>query len=418
MQKYKVYGLALAVTGLLGGVLASAKTAAALDMTTPVVPYNVEYFSNKTLAEPAVLTRTEASVYYHWNHGSPHPSVPVNNFSARWVTNEHFNAGNYRFYTGSDDGVRLYIDGALVIENWDDHAYEENSKDVALTEGIHNIKLEYYENNGSASAKLSWKFLNNKVETDYAAKFWNYPASQVPAIPNTPPLFQANYPKIEFNWEAGSPSPLVAPEYFISQFKANKKFEKGNYQFVVNVDDGVRLWVDDELIIDEWNDNATVAYLGVKKLEKGLHKIRLEHFERGGGANVKLTWNKIEGEYSKFNTKCYNNLDLTGSPVLTRQDKFVSFNFGLGSPAPVVNVDNFSCSFAKNQTYAAGDHKFLITADDGFRFYIDGVKVFDKWYDGVVQTFTVNKNLTAGSHNIKLEFYERGGGAQVTLVEQ
>jgi len=81
-----------------------------------------DYFNNQTLTDPAVLTRIE-NVDFDWGNGSPDASVPVNNFSARWsgaVVPEFTEA--YTFRTRTDDGVRLWVDDQLVIDNWTDHA--------------------------------------------------------------------------------------------------------------------------------------------------------------------------------------------------------------------------------------------------------------------------------------------------------
>jgi len=56
----------------------------------------------------------------------------------------------------SDDGARLYIDGQLVINDWNDHASRTDTITKYLSAGTHNIKMEYYEAYGGAIAKLSW----------------------------------------------------------------------------------------------------------------------------------------------------------------------------------------------------------------------------------------------------------------------
>ena len=74
----------------------------------------------------------------------------------RWTGRvEPLYSETYRFYTTSDDGVRLWVDGKLIVGNWGDHAAAENSGTVALTAGQrYDIKLEYYENRGAAVARL------------------------------------------------------------------------------------------------------------------------------------------------------------------------------------------------------------------------------------------------------------------------
>lgn len=77
------------------------------------------------------------------------------NFSARYTKTEVFESGNYTFTTTADDGVRLWIDGNLIIDNWVDGVSTQTAS-LPLNAGEHTIKLEYYENTGTAQVKLSW----------------------------------------------------------------------------------------------------------------------------------------------------------------------------------------------------------------------------------------------------------------------
>ena len=65
-------------------------------------------------------------------------------------------AGTYRFIATSDDGIRVYVDNRLVIDQWYDHPAQTFTADVSLTAGHHLAVVEYYENMGYAVAKVSW----------------------------------------------------------------------------------------------------------------------------------------------------------------------------------------------------------------------------------------------------------------------
>jgi hypothetical protein len=88
----------------------------------------------------------------------PPPGIGPDTFSARWsgwVTPRY--SETYTFYTTSDDGVRLWVDGQLIINNWTIHPPTENSGQIALTAGQqYDIRMEYFENGGGAVAKLKW----------------------------------------------------------------------------------------------------------------------------------------------------------------------------------------------------------------------------------------------------------------------
>lgn len=116
-----------------------------------------EYFDNQDLTALKV-TRTDAAVNFDWGSGSPDPTIGADSFSIRWTGSiEAPSTGTYVFTTTSDDGVRLWVNGQLLINNWTDHSSSEDSGSIALTGGQrYAIRMEYYENTGLAVAKLSW----------------------------------------------------------------------------------------------------------------------------------------------------------------------------------------------------------------------------------------------------------------------
>jgi hypothetical protein len=107
-----------------------------------------------------VLTRIDPTVNFGWGDpGSPDPLVNVDDFACRWAGNvEVPKTGNYMFWTTTDDGARLWVDGQLLIDQWilqGDTEY--NSVSVALTAGkLYEIQFEQFENGGGATARLAW----------------------------------------------------------------------------------------------------------------------------------------------------------------------------------------------------------------------------------------------------------------------
>lgn len=116
-----------------------------------------EYFDNINLTSRK-LARTDTTVDFDWGSGSPDAPIGTDTFSVRWTGWVHApSSGTYSFHTTSDDGVRLWVDNHLIINNWTDHGATENSGSITLSAGKkYDIKLEYYENGGAATIKLSW----------------------------------------------------------------------------------------------------------------------------------------------------------------------------------------------------------------------------------------------------------------------
>jgi hypothetical protein len=116
-----------------------------------------QYFNSANFTDPA-LTRVDATVNFNWGTGSPAANIGADTFSARWTGQvQATSTGTYRFYTSTDDGVRLWVNNQLLVDRWKNQSATEYSGTIALTAGQkYSIKLEYYENTGHAVAKLSW----------------------------------------------------------------------------------------------------------------------------------------------------------------------------------------------------------------------------------------------------------------------
>jgi glucose/arabinose dehydrogenase len=115
------------------------------------------YYDNRDFTG-ATVSRVDPTVNFDWGTGAPAPGIGPDTFSARWTGQVQAQVSQtYTFYTTSDDGVRLRVDGQLIIDNWTNHAAAENSGTIALTAGQrYNIEMEFYEDGGLATAKLSW----------------------------------------------------------------------------------------------------------------------------------------------------------------------------------------------------------------------------------------------------------------------
>lgn len=96
---------------------------------------------------------------------SPDPAIGPDTFSARWTgwVNCDFDE-SYTFSTFSDEGVRLYVDGNLVIDNWVDHMPATDAWTNTMTAGKHPVTLEFREMTGDAELQLWWR--TNVPETD------------------------------------------------------------------------------------------------------------------------------------------------------------------------------------------------------------------------------------------------------------
>jgi glucose/arabinose dehydrogenase/PKD repeat protein len=366
------------------------------------------------------LERDEEAIDHDWGGGSPDPGISPNRFVARWTRTMSFAPGNYEFTATADDGVRLYVDGVRVIDKWIDQGPTTYRSTLPLDGGPHKIVMEYYENGGGAVARLGYDRVGDPPdETAYHAEYWNTPeASGPPSIPTRPPDLERFDETLDFDWDDGSPGNGIASDRFMARWTKAVELSPGLYRFTGTRDDGIRAYIDNLPVVDEWASGRGDFSVD-KVVTGGPHELRVEYFEAGGGARAEFNYDRI-GEVvptsGGFAAEYFDNRDLQGSPVLTRPDDAIDFDWGGGAPADGVPADNFSARWSRSLNVAeAGAYKFTVTGDDGVRLFIDGQKVLDAWTTQSRATQTVNRTLSQGSHQIVLEYFEAGGDAVAKL---
>lgn len=99
-------------------------------------------------------------------------------------------------------------------------------------------------------------------------------------------------PTINFNWGSGSPAANIGADTYSTRWEGQIEAPAtGNFTFYTSTDDGVRLWIDNVLIIDRWIDQATTEWNGTLALLQGReYDFRMEYYENGGGAAAQLSW--------------------------------------------------------------------------------------------------------------------------------
>lgn len=114
------------------------------------------YFRDTVFSEP-VLTRRDPSIAFDWGSRPPVVSMLSDNFAVRWEGSLHIaSPGKYTFYLTSDDGSRFFLDGTLVIDNWGSHAEHTEEGTVELAQGLHQLRVEYFDKVGSAMVRFEW----------------------------------------------------------------------------------------------------------------------------------------------------------------------------------------------------------------------------------------------------------------------
>ena len=249
-----------------------------------ITDWKGEYFDNISLDGSPVLIRNDPAIDFNLPATvPPATNMPSENWSALWSRTWTFAPGTYRFHLVLDDGARLWVNNDLLINQWEDGSTREFSANLTL-DGSVPIVLEYYNHVGTATIRLSWEPV-----TEYADWKGSYFAN--PDLAGLP-VFEQDDAAIEFDWGTGSPRLDIPDDNFSVRWTRDLSFEAGPYQFQATSDDGVRVYVDDSLVIDEWRDNSA-TYQGDIQLTEGRHTVRVEYYERTVQAFIKLSWVKL-----------------------------------------------------------------------------------------------------------------------------
>ncbi|GEM_PF-1549375 len=257
-----------------------------------------------------VFTRKDEMIDFRWDVGtSPHPEMGSEFWSVRWQGRIFVpRTDKYTFYFDNlDDAARLYIDGELVLDAWKIQMPATHvSRPVELTAGFHNAIVEYHQGPGpGASIRLSFSspkmpkqlvIFPEGVKGDY----YDDPEPHGWKLGEPPPgplfqryIFSRVDPAINHDWNT-RPHPEMSSQYWGVKWHGKLLIpEDGEYQFFFeDLDDAARLWIDGELVIDEWRigPQRSVASKPIQ-LTKGVHEFKLEFYQGPPPvASIRVMW--------------------------------------------------------------------------------------------------------------------------------
>jgi beta-glucosidase len=130
---------------------------------------SAEYWDNNRLEGEPRVRRVDPQIAFGWTLNSPAREIPYDWYSARWTGRLRIPAGRpTRIGVEGNDGYRLYVDGALVVDNWHKQSFGSRFAPVRLLPGTtHDVRLEYFESTGNARLSLIWDV---GVDLDWRAK--------------------------------------------------------------------------------------------------------------------------------------------------------------------------------------------------------------------------------------------------------
>jgi LysM repeat protein len=118
------------------------------------------FWSNPDFSGSPAVTMPSPQIAFDWGTNPPAPGMPNQNWSAQWTRTEYVKGGTYRIYATTDDGVRVFVDNQLVIDGWRVQPATSYFGDVALSEGYHDFRVEYFQASGVALIYVNYSRLN------------------------------------------------------------------------------------------------------------------------------------------------------------------------------------------------------------------------------------------------------------------
>jgi regulation of enolase protein 1 (concanavalin A-like superfamily) len=436
------------------------------------------YFNSNNLTLPTV-SRLDATVNFDWVNNSPHPALLADGFSARWTGQVTApSSGVYTFYTQSDDGVRLWLGGQLLIDNWTQHGITENSGTVTLQAGAPvDLKLEYFESTGLATCKLLWSGPSLAKQA--------VPASALrPSVAATA-LGPVGQPVTSLLADGSRQCVTLGTGLLAGSVEQGGFFNQthsGDFQIAVKIRSlsvgtpatalmlreglgatdrfaavqlasngslsvwsrtttggavsskaasGVLVPPNAWLLVERRGDRIALAvspddltYTNVGNVQlSGLSQLVSAGAFLGGASGnaqgtVALGDFELTPLVSKGLTGEYFATSTLTLPKLTRVDAGVDFNWGIGSPDPTLGNDKFSARWTgRLKTTVAGLHTFFVQSDDGARLYVNGQLMVNNWTDHALVEDSASMQLGAGvTLDLRLEYYENTGSSTARLL--
>jgi len=261
-----------------------------------------EFFNNIYLLGSPVYTRQDTQLSFNWGIGSPYFSVPADYFSARFSGDVYFTAGTYRFTMIADDGGRVFVNGIQVLTTFDNlRPNQIITGDFNFPiNGYYRIQAEYIELTGSASFALSWQTIggiptpiptpSGGLTAVWTGTFYNtsnFTGSAVATVTET---------NINKNWGNDAPLAGVNADNFSVRWTSTQYLPAGNYRVDVHADDGVRVYIDNQLVINELHVYLGQRYSYSFTVPVGRnYPITVEHQEGTGGAFLEFALTNSSG---------------------------------------------------------------------------------------------------------------------------
>ncbi len=344
------------------------------------------------------VVQEDDNIDFNWGGRSPTGGIGRNNFSVRWIGEITIpESGDWTFTTRTDDGVRLWIDGVQLIDEWADQnsAYYSGVATGLVAGESYSIVMEMYESTGNARAELYWE---GPVTTAYAIvppSAFN-PDSTPPALVSASSFCLNGEITLRFSETITQASAENLSNYSADSgvviTGATINADESSVTLTYFAGDGTYFNVTANNISDTSGNTMSAETLSIAPETNGLFA---SYYDQNG----------TQGAY------------FTGS-VVENVDAAVDFDWGGADPIAGIPGDDFSVRWVGElEVPSDGAYTFYTVSDDGVRLYVNDALVIENWTEHAATTDTsVSIPLVAGErYPIVMEYFERGVQAEARL---
>ncbi len=335
-----------------------------------------------------VRSEVVTTLEQQWGGGAPAGVTPdqwTARFEGKLVVPE---TGTYKLYSRADDGARVIIDGVTRLNRWTLNTWQpEVSTSIPLTAGEHDIVVEYVDRTGNAGLRVSWNG---------------------PGVPNKVPIGPANLlpaPAAEIPVADLAVDPSEGDAPLAVTFDASESLDPAGegLTYLWDFGDGETAQTTTPAATHTYAVGTWTATLRVRdgtgELSDPVAQEIISRLPASGDAGLRAEW---------FDTAEFT--EPKGTAVVTSLEQ----RWGNGAP-PGVGADTWSARFSgRLRVPQTGSYKLYGSADDGYRIYVDGRLVLSQWTRNILfPTRNTTLPLTAGEHELVVEYVDRSGGASL-----
>ncbi len=376
---------------------------------------NQELAGNSKIAGGNSASNKVNSLFFNWGYTNPTAITKKDYYSASFY--KLLKKDDYFIDAIADDGAKASINGKSLFSRWTGSGGKENKAIITgLTNDENILRFDYLEKTKTAYFTADAVPFGNWLA-------YYYPTTSFSGTPKAKTIISGNENgSLSFDLGYGAPAVGIPSNNYSAKFLTAMRLPAGKYMLQNIADDGVKIYVDDKLVIDRWGKGnslenkllLTINDVGNEKdaSKKDVHWIRVEYLEKTGKSKLNFKIKPINDLVTSSDwlgiSYPTNNLSGDGSVFQTNS---IHYNWGKNPGFANVGKDGFSASFIKKIS-GMNDYFVYTFADDGIKVKLDDKDLISRWKNsGGRLNSALIKNLSDEDHKVQVDYFENTGNA-------